>query len=268
MLAKRLLVLIFLIPVFVALLVAGGWIFATFIALILGIAAWEYWRIFKGGGHSPSKVVLVGGVVLLALSRAAFGFHWSDAVLTGLILLTLAVSALRYERGIGNAATDFTITVGGFLYLGWLGAYFISLRALPQGQWWTLFVISSIWIVDAGAYVIGSRFGRHLLAPRVSPHKTWEGFAGGLVLGMIGTALLAALWQSQVAAITPQKGLFLGLVLGVISPLGDLGESMFKRQFGLKDSGKLLPGHGGVMDRIDTWLWAVSVSYYLIVWLW
>lgn len=268
MLAKRLLVLIFLIPVFVALLVAGGWIFAIFIALILGGAAWEYWRIFKTGGYAPSGTVLVGGVVVLALSRAAFGFERSDFFLTTLVLLTLAVCALRYERGIDSAATDFTITVGGFLYLGWLGAYFISLRTLPQGQWWSLLTLASIWIVDAGAYVIGSHFGQRQFAPRVSPHKTWEGFAGGLVLGALGTALIAALWQLQAPVITPQKGLLLGFVLGLVAPLGDLGESMIKRQFGVKDSGRLLPGHGGIMDRIDTWLWAVAISYYLIVWLW
>lgn len=268
MLTKRLLVLIFLIPIFVALLVAGGWIFAIFIALILGGAAWEYWRIFKTGGYAPSGAVLVGGVVVLALSRAAFGFERSDFFLTTLILLTLAVCALRYERGIDSAATDFAITVGGFLYLGWLGAYFISLRTLPQGQWWSLLTIASIWIVDAGAYVIGSHFGQRQFAPRVSPHKTWEGFAGGLVLGALGTALIAALWQLQAPVITPQKGLLLGFVLGLVAPLGDLGESMIKRQFGVKDSGRLLPGHGGIMDRIDTWLWAVAISYYLIVWLW
>jgi phosphatidate cytidylyltransferase len=115
--------------------------------------------------------------------------------------------------------------------------------------------------------VIGKRFGKHQLSPRVSPKKTWEGYLGGILFAMILTPLLAAGWHLRAPAVTPLDGLIIGAVISVFAPLGDLGESMLKRQFGLKDSSNLLPGHGGAMDRIDTWLWAAAIGYYLVLWL-
>ena len=175
-----------------------------------------------------------------------------------------------YERGREEAGTDFAITLSGVLYIGWLGAYLVSVRSLPEGMWWVLLVLPAIWFADAGAYFIGRAFGRHKLSPRLSPKKTWEGYIGGVVVAPIGTALLAVLWASLAgpgSAITPLDGAILGLVLGVVAPLGDLGESMIKRQFGVKDLGKILPGHGGAFDRIDLWLWAAAIGYYIIIWL-
>jgi phosphatidate cytidylyltransferase len=106
------------------------------------------------------------------------------------------------------------------------------------------------------------------MAPRLSPKKTWEGFAGGVLTSTLSGALIGALWGLVTPALTPGRGAFLGLALGVLTPLGDLGESMIKRQFGEKDSSHLLPGHGGVFDRIDSWLWAAVIGYYMIVALW
>jgi phosphatidate cytidylyltransferase len=108
------------------------------------------------------------------------------------------------------------------------------------------------------------------MTPRLSPKKSWEGYAGGVLFSVIGTALFAAgwqLWLGPESAITPLRGALVGLVMGLAPTLGDLGESMIKRQVGMKDSGTLLPGHGGVFDRIDSWLWAAPLGYYLIVWL-
>jgi phosphatidate cytidylyltransferase len=156
-------------------------------------------------------------------------------------------------------------------YIGWFGAYFISLRNLPEGKWWILVVLPAVWFADTGAYFIGKRFGRHKLSPRLSPKKTWEGYLGGIVVGVILTALFAALWRVGAgpnSGITVLRGALMGLVMGIFPTLGDLGESMIKRQMGVKDSGNILPGHGGAFDRIDSWLWAVVMGYYLIVWLW
>jgi phosphatidate cytidylyltransferase len=122
-----------------------------------------------------------------------------------------------------------------------------------------------------GAYVIGHMWGRHKLSPRLSPRKTWEGYLGGIVSGVVLTTLFAAMWQAWGSAelgITPLRGALVGLVMSVFPTLGDLGESMIKRQVGVKDSSNLLPGHGGFFDRIDSWLWAVVLGYYLITWLW
>lgn len=268
MLAKRLVVIIFLVPVFATLIAWGGWAYTLFITVILGIAAWEYVRLFSSGGFRPAGAVVIGGVTLLTLGRAWHGFEFSDALLAMCVITAMTAHVVDFERGCKNAATNFGITLGGILYIGWLGPYLISLRQIQDGQWWLLLVLPTVWFADSGAYILGRRFGRHKMAPRVSPGKTWEGYFGGILTGCAGAVLLASLWNLATPAVTPLKGLVIGVVLSVLAPLGDLGESMLKRQFSVKDSSNLLPGHGGMLDRIDTWIWAAVLGYYLISWLW
>ena len=115
------------------------------------------------------------------------------------------------------------------------------------------------------AYFIGVRFGRHRLSPRFSPKKSWEGYWGGILFGTLGTAGLAVLWTSLGGPVVPWwKGAALGAALSILTTLGDLGESMIKRQAGVKDSSNIIPGHGGVFDRIDSWLWGAAIGYFLI----
>jgi phosphatidate cytidylyltransferase len=180
----------------------------------------------------------------------------------------MTVHLVAFERGRNQAATDFTVTLAGIFYLGWIGSYLISLRSLPDGRWWTLLALSAVWVADGMAYAAGKRWGRHLLSPRLSPKKTWEGYWGSLVGGLAMGAFLGWLFSLLGAGTTAWSGVWLGLVMGGLPTLGDLGESMLKRQAGVKDSGNLLPGHGGMFDRIDSWLWAGVISYYLITWLW
>jgi phosphatidate cytidylyltransferase len=122
-----------------------------------------------------------------------------------------------------------------------------------------------VWLADSGAFLIGSRYGKHKLSPRLSPKKTWEGFFGGIVFGVVSGAILAALWHFMSPAMTVERGALIGLLMGALTPLGDLGESMIKRQAGVKDSSQILPGHGGVLDRIDSWLWAGVIGYYVVL---
>jgi phosphatidate cytidylyltransferase len=174
---------------------------------------------------------------------------------------------LDYENGRDKAASDFTVTIAGIVYLGWIGAYLIEIRYLQNGLWWLLLVLPAAWLADMAAYFIGSRFGRHKLSPRLSPKKSWEGYWSGILFASIGSAALAVLWHSLGGPAVPWwKGAALGAVISVLTLLGDLGESMFKRQAGLKDSSNIIPGHGGVLDRIDSWLWAGVLGYFLIVW--
>jgi phosphatidate cytidylyltransferase len=203
-------------------------------------------------------------VALLAIVRS----YWPELAGTVLSLLVLAAMTwhlVDYERGRDPAATDFTVTTAGILYLGWLGAYLIELRNLENGLWWLLIVLPAVWVADSMAYFIGKGFGKHPLSPRLSPKKTWEGFWGGAVFGTLAGAGLALLWQSLgLLAVTWWQGTLLGFVLAVLTVLGDLGESMLKRQAGLKDSSNIIPGHGGVLDRIDSWLWAGVLGYFFI----
>jgi phosphatidate cytidylyltransferase len=267
MFSQRMIVAILLIPLTVGAVYAGGWFYLALILAMLGIAAWEYWSMFKKGGLCPSRVILIGGVLLLAASRAYQGFTFSDLLLSAIILIAMFVHTIAYERGIDCSASSFAVTLSGVLYLGWIGAYLFSLRNLPDGTWWTLTVVISAVFADSGAYIFGVKFGKHKFSPRVSPKKTWEGYLGGILFSIVFTALLAALWHLRAPAVTTQAGLIIGAVISILCPFGDLGESMLKRQFGLKDSSNLLPGHGGMFDRIDSWLWASVIGYYLVLFL-
>lgn len=271
MLKQRVLVSAVLLPAGLVFIIVGGWFYNAFILLILALGAWEYVRLFRAGGLRPASILVVGGVLALALARGIDGFQSAPWLLSLLILLSMADHLVAYERGRDQAGTDFAVTLGGMLYLGWIGAYFISLRSLPGGLWWLLLVLPSVWLADSGAYFIGSRFGRHKLSPRLSPKKSWEGYLGGILTGVLGGVLFAWLWQTfsgPGTGISVPRGALVGLVMGIFPTLGDLGESMIKRQVGVKDSSNLLPGHGGAFDRIDSWLWAVVIGYYMIVWLW
>ena len=271
MLGKRLLVAIVLLPVGMAAILAGGWYLTALVAAFMGLAAWEYVSLFHAGGLKPAGVLVVAGTLLIVIGRKLNGFESAPWIISLLILLSMTWHLVAYERGRDQAGTDFAVTLGGMLYIGWFGAYFLSVRDLPDGKWWILMVLPAVWFADTGAYFIGKRFGRHLLSPRLSPKKTWEGYIGGIFTGIILTAIFAYLWRLGAgpdSGITVVRGAVMGLVMGIFPTLGDLGESMIKRQMGVKDSGNLLPGHGGAFDRIDSWLWAVVIGYYMILWLW
>lgn len=264
---KRTLVALILLPIGLAFIWLGGWAFAALVILILGLAGWEYCQVFKTGGLKPATIVVVGGAILFGLGRQVNGFQSSPQIISLIILAAMVWHLIAYERGENQAGTEFGITVGGAFYLGWIGAYLISLRNLEDGLWWMLLVLPSAWLADSAAYMVGSQIGRHKMAPRLSPKKSWEGYIAGVIFGTLGGALIAAGIQAYLGAgtaITPLVGALLGLVLSTLTTLGDLGESMIKRQFGVKDTGTLLPGHGGVFDRIDSWLWAAVLGYYLI----
>jgi phosphatidate cytidylyltransferase len=270
MLVKRTLVSLILLPAGLLVIAAGGWIFVGTITLLCALAAWEYVQLFRRNGDQPAGILILAGTALLLVGRAWDGFESAPLLTSLLALASITWHVVAYERGRDQAASDFAITLAGIVYFGWIGGYLISLRQLPDGEWWFLLALPALWLVDSGAYMIGSRFGKHKLSKRISPRKSWEGYFGGLLTGAVGGALLALLWTigaGAQAGLTPWRGALIGVVMGLFTVLGDLGESMVKRQVGAKDSGNLLPGHGGAFDRIDSWLWAGVLGYYLVVWM-
>lgn len=265
--AKRVLTSLVLLVIGLPAILFGGIPFFMLITFFLVAAAWEYVHLFQHLGYRPAFWLVGGGTLLLLISRAWSPLLWSEALLALLLLVALAWHLFEYERGASHSAVDFALTVAGFAYFGWVGAYIYALRALPNGGWWLMLVLPSVWLADSGAYNIGARYGRHRMAPRLSPGKTWEGFLAGLFTAALAGAFFAWAYSSfGPLQITPAQGALLGLLLGLFTPLGDLGESLFKRQANLKDSGNLFPGHGGAFDRIDSWLWAGVIGYYLIQW--
>ena len=269
MLRERIAFILLLLPIFVWVIVEGDWLFACVVSLILGWAALEYGRLFQRGKFRPSLPILVFGSAGLGLSRFAFQFSYSEVQIVGLILLALLWHLLSYERGVDTAAVDLAITLAGILYLGWLGGYLISLRMLEDGQWWVLLALPVVWLADTAAYFTGKAIGRHTFSPRLSPKKTWEGYIAGIFAAILAGFALTHLWliaAGPSSSLTPQRGLVLGMMIGSLAPIGDLAVSMVKRQFLSKDTSKLIPGHGGVLDRIDSWLWAGVLGYYVALW--
>ncbi len=266
MLRERVAISILLLPLVFWVVAVGGWLYTLAVALALGLAAAEFALLYRNAGQRPALPLIVGGVLLLALARYLFGFDHMPAILAGLSLLSMTWHLVDFERGAPRSGTDFAITLGGIFYLGWVGAYLVSLRTLPGGQWWVLLALPSVWIADSAAYFVGRAVGRHRLAPRLSPKKTWEGYAAGVMGGALAGAAFAALWRvgaGPEVGLTVWRGVLLGTLVAMLAPLGDLGISMIKRELQVKDSGHLIPGHGGALDRLDSWLWAGVLGYYL-----
>jgi phosphatidate cytidylyltransferase len=186
-----------------------------------------------------------------------------------MILGALAYHLFDYERGRDQAALDFSVTVTALVYIVWIGSYLFDLRNLPNGGWWFMIVMPSLWLSDSGAYSIGVAYGKHKIAPRLSPKKSWEGYAASIFTGTLAGVFFAYVYSTYgnlAGEITLFQGAMIGFLMGALPTLGDLGESMIKRQSGLKDSSDIIPGHGGFFDRVDSWLWGAMIGYYFIIW--
>jgi phosphatidate cytidylyltransferase len=264
-LLQRLLVILVLLPIGLGMIYLGGAPFTFFIALILGLAVSEYCALFKKAGYQPAVFLAIAGVVSIVLSRHFTGLPLMLAVFCLYILLAMVFHLIKYEKGRDLAGADFAVTTSGIVYVG-LGVFITALRDLPEGLWWLLIVLLSVWLADVAAYLVGVRFGRHKMTVRLSPKKSWEGYLAGLVFSPLAIIPLTKYFQSLGAGggITPLRTGILAVVISILCIMGDLGESMIKRQAGVKDSGSLLPGHGGVFDRIDSWLWAAVIGFFII----
>jgi len=264
MLRERVLAAIVLIPIVVIAAWLGGWWFTAFVAIFSTVAAWELLTLMgRNDFYSPMFWFGLAFVALLILesgiqppSSDRFQALIVIAILVGL------TAALFLDRP--HVSTDLLLTLGGAIYLGITLRYLALTRSLDQGLWWLVVMALTVWLTDSGAYFIGKAIGKHKLWPRISPKKTWEGLFGGLFVGTLGAIILTPLlidgafwWQ----------GVIVGILAGLVGPLGDLSESLFKRQVEAKDSSHLIPGHGGFFDRIDSFIF-VGPVVYLVVHLW
>jgi phosphatidate cytidylyltransferase len=264
--SKRVISALMLLLIGFPALAIGGIPYFLLIGFFLGAAAWEYVDMCQRAGSQPWRGLVVGGTLAVAAARFFFP-EYSTTLFAFAILALMIYHLIRYERGRDQAGHDFSASIGGLVYIGWIGSYLLDLRSLENGGWWVMFVLPTVWLVDTGAYTLGAAYGTHRMTPRLSPKKTWEGFAAGVFTGGLGGGFLAFSYTHWGPLHLPiWVGAIFGIVMGILSPLGDLGESMFKRQAGMKDSGNILPGHGGAFDRIDTWIWAAVLGYYFIIW--
>ena len=268
MLSTRVKAALVFVPLVLIFIYLGGWAFNLFILALLLLAAHEYARLFTHTGYDPSIPVLLAGVLLFTLQRWFLDGEYLGFLISITLFLTIVPAIFQFERGYSKAVYNFAVTFSGILYLGWVGTFLISLRALPDGLGWTLTALPVTWLADSGAYFIGRWLGKHKFSPRTSPNKTWAGFASAVLWGVPSGLLLVLLWRTVgfLPAQTPLwQGAVMGLTLAVLTPIGDLFVSLIKRTAGVKDTGNLIPGHGGILDRIDTWIWAALIGYYLVI---
>jgi phosphatidate cytidylyltransferase len=249
------------IPVVLALLWFGGWVLGAGLAVIVVLATYELHRMLTGDGKHPLSLLSLA-LSLVFLLSALLPSSWRSPLIEGGIslLLLLAFSWLLIARQtLDGSLVDWALTMAIPFYIGWPLSAFLRLRgsqvAPSAGFWWVLLVLVGVWAFDSLAFFTGKYLGRHKMSPLVSPSKTWEGVVGGTVAGM-GVALAIG---TLALGLPVYHALVLGLLISVFGQVGDLAESLLKRQTHVKDSSHLIPGHGGMLDRIDSQLFAVLV---------
>lgn len=234
---------------------------APFLGAVLAmaiLAGHEYQRMIAHAGYRPLHVLQLGLTAFLVLGTAYLD---PDALLGVLGLIFVASLSWQLTRmgKSGQPFVDWALTLAGGLYVGWLSAHFVMLRGLPDGIGWMLLALAATWSCDSFAYLIGRGWGRRSFFASVSPHKTWE----GALAGWVG-ATLVVLVGGLALRLSVAQALALGVAASLAAICGDLVESMIKRQMGVKDSGGLVPGHGGILDRVDSLLFAVVIVYYFV----
>lgn len=241
-------------------------LFAVLVSALVLVGLYELFAIARARHISPETI---GG--MLAGTLIAFSGYFGSLTLTNFLLYggCLLVAALHVVRG-QHAVAGLAGTVFGLIYLGWFGAHVVLIHGIPgEGPGLVMLLFVSVILTDTVAFFVGRAIGKHKLAPKASPGKTWEGALAGLIGSVLGMGVLYWLGQdSRLTAIpdwTLPRYLYAGAVLSIASQVGDLAESCLKRDAGLKDSGNVFPGHGGVLDRCDGFLFAAPFLYYMAV---
>jgi phosphatidate cytidylyltransferase len=255
------------LPILLALVWIGSLWFSLLVAIAGALAAIELTSIARRWGHIIPGLVITPPVV--ALIAVAYSLSSKNVMLPPLITLAIAVSSVALliwlvagrGREIPLARTLTALAI--ILYVGGFLLHVPLLRALEQGREWVLFLLLVTFATDTAAYFVGRSVGRTPLAPSISPSKTWEGSVGGM-LGAVGMAVLANFVLGLNVLLI--EALILGLLIGVVGQLGDLAESRIKRLGDVKDSGTIIPGHGGLLDRLDSIVLNVLVVYYFVIW--
>lgn len=275
MLKKRVITALWGIP----LLVATIWFdtplpWFTILVTIYGVlAVFEFYRLVAASVVPPLTYFGLIWTLLFIVSRdsdllSILEPHFDLTLITPLLLTSAVMLPLIWllRRGPKEPAfSSWAWTIAGILYVGWLMSHLVAIRGLDDGRNWVFFALFTTFATDTTAFFAGRAWGRHHLTPQISPGKTWEGAIGGII-GAVLVSLFFVLPTPLGLHLTWWQAMPLGLLVSIFGQLGDLVESLFKRNMGVKDSGKLIPGHGGVLDRMDSVVFTCVVVYYYVVW--
>ncbi len=228
--------------------------------IMAGIAASEFYTIVRLQARLPNDAFGIAGAAAMPVAAALWGLPGLSATMTAVLGASLVWHVVFRRAGIADTA----VTVFGSLYTGFLLAYLVLvLRDFEAGTYIALTLVFSVWANDVFAYLVGSTLGRHKMSPQISPKKSWEGFYAGTAASVL--VWVAASYLPQVDLSLVQAAL-VGFTVAVAGVLGDLAESRIKREAGVKDSGTLMPGHGGFLDRLDSLILVCLVAYWVLFW--
>jgi phosphatidate cytidylyltransferase len=270
---KRVLTALILIPlvlVFVFLGPKWQWLFMLAVAVVSMLASWEFMNLAATAGARPPRIAVQVAIFLLFLGNF-FWFQHTVAILGLLCLLLFAYCT--FFHSVEQVMVDSMTAIFALIYTGFALVALPVLREQTNGPSLVAFLLCAVWAGDSVALYVGKAWGRHKMAPTLSPNKSWEGALGSVAGSLASTGILiglAALLQTHdIAVLTyPEEvwyWLLLAVVVNVAAQAGDLAESALKRSVGVKDSGTLLPGHGGVLDRIDALLFAAPALWYALI---
>lgn len=265
MLKKRLLTAAIGVPLLILLIFKGGSaLFAIFISIISLVTMWEYFRIIYSDNNKGGRGLILFFAYLTAIG-IIYAAHLSRFdMIVWLLLVNLIVSgmaSLWLFKSDPTAPVILSKQVLGIVYIPLFLSFLVFIRNIIDGEFWVFSLIVIVFLGDSGAYFAGSGFGKHKLSPAISPGKTIEGSVAGLVTSIIAGAIVKLLFFPDLSW---GAGILFFLVIGIFAQVGDLFESEFKRHANIKDSGEVLPGHGGFLDRVDALMFSAPVAYVFI----
>jgi phosphatidate cytidylyltransferase len=245
------------LPILVAAVWFGTPWFTMLIAAMAAIGSLEFYKLGSQLGLQPlAPFGVLWTILIIASQHSSSNVPEQLLVTSGIIIPAIYFLARRNRE---RALTGWVFTIAGIMYIGWMMRWWVGLRNLDHGMEWVFFGLLATFINDTCAFFCGRAWGTRPLAPSISPSKTWQGaIGGGIATVLIAVPLKVVLHLP----ITHLEAIFLGSLLSLFAQLGDLLESMLKRNAGVKDSGSLLPGHGGMLDRIDSLIFTGVIVYY------
>ena len=265
---NRILVALIGIPLLMTMLLKGGFLLLLFVNFVILVGLFEFYKMAEIGGKKAD--VNLGYFAGLAIPNIIYFSNANDTtlILMPLTMLTIILIGKKVlQSKVENSSRDIGITVLGVVYVSGLFSHLLLMNYLPNGGKWLLSIQILVWVCDSFAYFVGMGIGRKIFKrgfSSISPKKSIEGSIGGAVFTMLTIYLINKYFNIFGADVSTVMVLLVGFLISIVAQIGDLGESMFKREFKVKDSGRLLGEHGGILDRFDSMLFVVPTVYYLL----